>query len=120
YEALQHPEVFGNVLAQSGAFYWVPDRYKGEEASWLARQYITGPPPSALRFYMEAGIFESDILQSSRRLRDVLRAKGYEVNYREFAGGHDRLTWRGSLADGLIALIGIATRPNDISTNGRK
>jgi len=39
-------------------------------------------------------------------LRDVLLAKGYEVHYDEFYGGHDFLSWRGSLADGLIALMG--------------
>ena len=33
-------------------------------------------------------------------------AKGYDVHYHEFPGGHDRLTWRGSLADGLLSLIG--------------
>jgi hypothetical protein len=64
-----------------------------------------------LRFYLEAGLFENDIsgngggiLENTRHLRDVLRAKGYEVHYREFAGGHDFLSWRGSLADGLLSL----------------
>ena len=70
-------------------------------------------PRSNVRFFIEAGTFENDvggtggqILEESRHLRDVLRARGYEVSYREFVGGHDQLTWRGSLADGLIALIG--------------
>ena len=45
-------------------------------------------------------------LESNRHMRDVLLAKGYEVHYREFIGGHDYLSWRGLLADGLIALIG--------------
>ena len=34
----------------------------------------------------------------------MLRAKGYAVSLRTYAGGHDFLVWRGALADGLIAL----------------
>jgi enterochelin esterase family protein len=34
------------------------------------------------------------------------RAKGYEVHFQEFAGGQDYLGWRGTLADGLMALMG--------------
>jgi enterochelin esterase-like enzyme len=34
------------------------------------------------------------------------RLKGYEVRYQQFNSGHDYLTWRGTIADGLIALIG--------------
>jgi enterochelin esterase-like enzyme len=39
-------------------------------------------------------------------MRDVLLAKGYEVHYQMFVGGHDYVNWRGTLADGLLALIG--------------
>jgi enterochelin esterase family protein len=66
-----------------------------------------------LTFYMEAGIWEVDlygnggnIIETSRHLRDVLIARGYSLTYREFAGDHDNINWRGSLADGLIALLG--------------
>ena len=43
-------------------------------------------------------------LASNRRLRDALREKGNEVVYAEYTGGHDYVCWRGSLADGLMAL----------------
>jgi enterochelin esterase family protein len=120
--ALHHPETFGNVLAQSGGFSWTPPRTgedliarlrtydPDDEPNWLTRQFIASPR-LPIRFYITAGKDEFDalgggILITSRQLRDVLVAKGYEVHYDEFYGGHDFLSWRGSLADGLIALLG--------------
>jgi hypothetical protein len=38
----------------------------------------------------------------------VLKAKGYSVQYSEFCGGHDYVSWRGSFADGLMALAGVS------------
>ena len=116
---LWQPEVFGNVLAQSGAFHRTPrsgsdTTDSSPEPNWVARQYISSPK-KALRFYLDAGSAEFNatggadaILFCTRTLRDVLRAKGYEVHFQEFAGGHDYLGWRGTLADGLIALLGDA------------
>lgn len=117
---LWHPEAFGNVLAQSGAFHWTPpsDSSNGggsSEPNWVARQFISSPR-QPLRFYLDAGTAEfnatggaDSILFCTRTLRDVLLAKGYEVHFQEFVGGHDYLSWRGTLADGLIALLGNAT-----------
>jgi enterochelin esterase-like enzyme len=117
---MRHPESFGNVLSQSGTFWFVPGvdpdeialRTGDRENNWVARQFIERPR-LAVRFFLEAGLFENDvygsggqILETTRHLRDVLRAKGYEVEYRDFAGGHDWVNWRGSIADGLMALIG--------------
>jgi enterochelin esterase family protein len=119
YAGLRHPEVFGNILCQSGSFWWAPERgfvtppiYDNVEPNWLAKQFIASPK-LPLKFYMDAGSFEVDtqgsggaILEPSRHMRDVLLAKGYSVTYQENVGGHDYLSWRGSLADGLIALVG--------------
>jgi enterochelin esterase family protein len=111
YCGLKHSEVFGNVLSQSGSFWYysgwpeTPEDHATEQG-WLARQFATSPR-LPLRFYLEVGRFEgASMLPNNRRLRDVLEAKGYPLNYREFHGGHDYLTWRDSLADGLIALTG--------------
>jgi enterochelin esterase-like enzyme len=114
YCALRYPEVFGNVLSQSGAFGYFPDWDEVEENDtspfgWLIRQFVTARK-LPIRFYLEAGLFENDcpeaLLTQNRRMRDVLEAKGYSVVYSEFAGGHEFLSWRGSVADGLIALAG--------------
>jgi enterochelin esterase-like enzyme len=113
YIALHLPGIFGNVLSQSGSFGWRPE---GEsKPDWLVRQYA-GQLQLPLRFYLEAGLFETDLmmvdgysinlLASNRHFRDILQAKGYPVHYREFSGGHSTVIWRGTLADGLLALLG--------------
>jgi enterochelin esterase-like enzyme len=118
YAAYRHPEVFGNVLCQSGSFWWAPDHSGAipegvtTETGGMAKQFIVSPK-LPLRFYIDAGAFEFDsngtgggILETSRNMRDVLLAKGYEVHYQQFVGGHDYLSWRGTFADGLIDLLG--------------
>lgn len=132
YVALRHSEVFGNVLSESGAFWWSPEHNDGicgarcpesggvsndsgvdatTEGNFLVKQFLE-KSKLPLRFYLAAGTFEVDrygqgggILETTRHLRDVLLAKGYEVRYQQFVGGHDGLSWRGTLADGLIALL---------------
>lgn len=133
YVALRHSEVFGNVLSNSGAFWWSFEHNGGvcgsrcpdsggtgsenskdatTEGNFLVKEFLASPK-LPLRFYLAAGTFEIDreggggnILEATRHLRDVLRAKGYEVHYQQFAGGHDGVSWRGTLADGLMALLG--------------
>jgi enterochelin esterase family protein len=116
YMGLRHSEIFGNVLSQSGSFWWAPDHYPDPDATtetnWMSKQFATGPK-LPVRFYLEAGTFELDtngtggeILVCSRQFRDVLMARGYDVHYYQFVGGHDGVSWRGTLADGLIIFLG--------------
>jgi enterochelin esterase family protein len=110
FTAIRRPEAFGNVLSQSGAFHvgpggWRPEVIAEESSTWLAEK-VASLPRRPVRVWMEAGDFEAaTILGSNRHVRDVLRAKGYSVSYREYHGGHDYACWRDSLADGLIALL---------------
>ena len=109
FAALSRPDVFGKVLAQSGSFAWSPA--DDPEAEWVARRVALGPL-LPIEWYLEVGLLEyaPDVpytpLVANRHLRTVLQARGYQVRYREFTGGHEYLTWRGTFADGLIALAG--------------
>jgi enterochelin esterase-like enzyme len=116
YGAFHHPGVFGNALSQSGSFWFspgalgAPSRYHVESGAMMRE--IIAAPPRPVRIWMEVGLFEEgngmvaggDQVAQNRHLRDVLLAKGYRVTYHEYSGGHDYACWRGSLADGLIAL----------------
>jgi enterochelin esterase-like enzyme len=58
-----------------------------------------------VRFFLEVGSREVELLQSVRDMRDVLRELRYDVRYREYEGGHDVAGRRGGLADGLITAL---------------
>jgi enterochelin esterase-like enzyme/protein-disulfide isomerase len=109
YTALHHSDVIGNVLSQSGSFQYVlgsldEDVSPSVEGGWLIRDYAAAPR-RPIRFYLDAGRFEANLLDSNRHMRDVLLAKGYPVTYAEFSGGHDYWLWRATISDGLIALL---------------
>jgi enterochelin esterase family protein len=109
YMGLTHSEIFGNILAQSGAYWWLIQ----DEQDWLIHQYVESPKRD-LRFFLDVGSLETvptfanglSILYANRYLRDVLRAKGYPVKYTEFAGGHDYICWQETFAKGLEHLLG--------------
>jgi enterochelin esterase-like enzyme len=113
YLALRHPEVFGNALSQSGAF------WRGNEASndppyeWLTSQVAAGPKRD-VRILLEVGALETkgtlggaapSILDANRHLRDALRAKGYAVTYAEVPdAGHGPEFWRERLPAAIATL----------------
>jgi enterochelin esterase family protein len=110
FVAWRHPELFGNVLSQSGAFMFGAP---GDPTPERLTREIGASPRRDVKLYLEAGIYETgrlangvDLLTANRHLRDVLRAKGYRVTYDEFAGGHSDLNWRTGYAKGLLALVG--------------
>jgi enterochelin esterase-like enzyme len=119
YIAFKYPELFGNVLSQSGAF------WRGNESSneppfeWLTRQYAASPKLN-LRLFIDVGSRETvgalggiapSLLDANRRLHSILKQKGYAVEYFEVPGGqHSPDTWRMRLPLGLVAL---APMPSD-------
>lgn len=108
YCGMKRPDIFGNVLSQSGSFFWKHE----EKSEWLIHQYenIDKLP---LRFFITYGSLENSpkagptLIQSNKRLIQLLENKGYEVKDFEFKSGHDYLNWGETLAEGLISLFGI-------------
>ena len=113
YIAFKYPALFGNVLSQSGAFWRGNEGSNAPPYEWLTQQYATSPR-AHIRFFLDVGSKETvgalngaapSLLDANRRLRDVLRAKGYSIEYLEVPGGvHSFETWRGRLPIGISAL----------------
>lgn len=111
YLGLRHSDTFGGVLSQTGWFRWHPD--DDSEHEWLARQFAASPR-LPLHFYLDVGSLENarmldggpSQLVVNRHLRDVLRAKGYDVTYREYSGGHDASSTQRPLFDALPVMLG--------------
>jgi enterochelin esterase family protein len=110
YAVLRRPDVFGQVLSQSGAFQFLNenDAADGVEPEWLTRQFLKARPGKAV-FYLDVGRMENrpegndgtTLLASNRHLRDVLQARGYTVQFAEVYGDHDPVHWRRTLPDAL-------------------
>lgn len=111
YTAFMRPDAVANVLTLSGSFYWKPDG--AMEYEWLTHRFATEDKRS-LRLFVAAGNLETVVtsnnrghymLAANRHMRDVLQARGYEIDYWEFAGAHSDLSWQDGLARGLAELL---------------
>ncbi len=121
----RYPEIFRNVLSQSGWYEWYPG-YKwfrhsstlfGEDfvkwwskedenqPQWLTHQYSKSER-LPLKFYLNVGNLETRAISSIRNFYEVLKKKGYTHYYEEYPGGHEYIAWREHLPEGLIYLIG--------------
>lgn len=105
--AMRRPDLFGNVLSQSGAF--ADGNGRDVKWEWLASQYEASPK-LPIRFFIEEGLLE-DVSQegptgvaANRHLVEILKDNGYVVNYEEVGGSHEPVHCRGALAEGLISL----------------
>lgn len=115
--SLTRPNAVGNAFCQSASFWWwqgfvthnATEKPLGTrlEHAWLPA-WVAKEPKKDVRFWLDAGILENvsnefspSLLSCNRHMRDVLIAKGYDLTYREFPGGHDFWNWRGIYLDGL-------------------
>ncbi|RDI28229.1 enterochelin esterase family protein [Rhodococcus sp. AG1013] len=104
FATLHAPDDFGGAISLSGSFWWPRPDMRGRSVQ--AR--LADLDVSKSRFWMAAGVLEPRLIEENREVRDLLRAKGFEVDYREFCGGHDYIQWRELLVAGVAALLGRA------------
>ena len=96
YAGLQAPDIFGAVIAQSGAF-WLP-QWRENAVFQLARAR-----PRKLRLvWLDIGHLEY-LVPGNRRLLAILRRRRYDVRYREYHAGHNWTAWRNDVWRGLEA-----------------
>ena len=122
YTGIVHPELFGNVISQSGSFAWspplpatavaaaaaAPPPFRGTNAdSGYLIKRVAEAPRRNVRFYLDAGLWEGGgMLSANRLMHSVLVGKGYEVTYREAPGTHSSYYWMLRLPEGLEAAFG--------------
>ena len=113
YVAFERPDLFGNVLSQSGAFWRGAEASNAPPYEWLTA-HIAASPKRDVRFFLDVGDQEfhgtlggagPSIRDANRRLRDVLQSRGYVLTYTEVPGGqHAPMYWRQRLPMGISAL----------------
>ncbi len=112
YIAYRRPDLFGNVYSQSGAF-WRGNEGGTNPPEWLTTQYAADKKKE-IRFVLDVGDQEtgrviagaaSIFIETNRRFKDALLAKGYSVTYTEVLGGtHGEATWAPRFPFGLVTI----------------
>jgi len=96
--ALRLPQLFGHVLAQSGA-------YEIDGFEFITSTLAEHAPRQPLRIWMDVGQFEG-LVETNRKMHALLTARGYAPHYHEYPAGHNYPAWRDDLPGGLETLFG--------------
>jgi enterochelin esterase-like enzyme len=107
---VSRPDLFGGVIAHSGSFWW-PSPDEGTPGRLIREAARTADPGT--RFFLDVGRMETmdgpggapSQLSACRDMRDTLRARGCDVTYVEYSGGHDYVNWRHNFPDALAAVL---------------
>ncbi len=90
YLALNNPDIFGNVAAQSS-----------NVISSISQGFQNNPKIN-LKVYLDIGKYDISVLiPLVRNLKSILQSKGYDMIYREFNEGHSWGNWRAHIDDYL-------------------
>jgi enterochelin esterase-like enzyme len=101
YTGMRMPEVFGKVIAQSGAFEFT---FNGRKS--VIFDLVQDKPRQPLNIFMDVGKYEW-LLEPNREMKQLLDEKGYSPTYREYSAGHNYTAWRDELISGLETVFGL-------------
>jgi enterochelin esterase family protein len=105
HAAWKYPNLFGNLLLQSGSFAFSDlGRHKRSEVFDPVVKFMNAfredPDWPASKIYMSCGIYES-LIYENRSLVPRLQAQGIEVRFEEARDAHNWENWRDRLRTGL-------------------
>jgi enterochelin esterase family protein len=101
YTGVRIPQVFGKVLSQSGAFSWTG-------IDMVVFDLLEHGEKRSMKIWMDVGIFDiPGLLDSNRRMVNLLSHNGYQPIYHEYHAGHNYPAWRDEIWQGLESLYGL-------------
>ena len=105
--AWEHPDLFGKVVSQSGAFLFSEDMeldnpFAGNEG--FRRQVLQEDPRDVL-WHLDCGTLEW-LATANRNLEASLRSRGHDVSLSFRNAGHNWVNWRNGIAAGLRFALG--------------
>jgi enterochelin esterase family protein len=99
YTSLRLPEVFGRAACQSGA-------YAMEDHEFVVFELVRHLPVEPFQLWMDVGRYVF-LLDSNRKMHELLVSQGFVHAYREYYGGHNYTSWRNDVWQGLEYLFSL-------------
>ena len=108
YIGMKHPEIFGKIAAQSSNI-----------LATISSTFATGPKLN-LALYIDIGSYDIPVLiPMVNGFKDILQAKDYTFQYREWHEGHSWGNWKGHLKLPLMQFFPWSSGLNDQSPDPR-
>lgn len=101
YVGLRMPHIFGKVITQAGAFIKFD-----EETPALIHILVDTLPTASIKIWQDIGVYDF-LFDANQDMRQRLGAKGYDLTYVEYSGGHNYTNWRNMLPSALETMYGV-------------
>lgn len=117
FAGLYFSDYFSKVISLSGSFWWpeenrmrTPEPFESIQVSLpinsLAERILNDyVGVQHLQAFLTVGTGEDDMRLYNNMTYQAIKKKGGDVHYENVCGGHDWVSWRSSLMNGLVHLI---------------